>query len=265
MTYSVHQHWDPLRVCAVGKSYPPDFYNFIKNSHVRDIMQRIAYETEEDYQKLIKVLESFGVDVVRPHVDLDPLKYFDGKKYLAPTMMVPRDLTAMIGETFYMPNTSDNYWDQIKGSDWPDVAPKSKDEFDQLPAWILKELRESSKIDSFEKLYSWQSIFNSFKPIEQKVLENNNKIIYNTNINTAMTTRIGKDLYFGTDSYYQDIVKVQKHADTQFPDYRCHIINTGGHADGTFCPVVPGLIISLFDVPSYAKTFPDWEDRKSVV
>ena len=22
--YSVYQHWDPLRVCAVGRSYPPD-------------------------------------------------------------------------------------------------------------------------------------------------------------------------------------------------------------------------------------------------
>jgi hypothetical protein len=36
-------------------------------------------------------------------------------------------------------------------------------------------------------------------------------------------------------------------------------VNTGGHADGTFCAVTPGLIISLNDVPTYTKTFPDWE------
>ncbi len=66
MTYSVHQHWDPLRVCAVGRSYPPEFYSFITNSRVRDVMERIAIETEEDYQKLIKLLESFGVEILRP-------------------------------------------------------------------------------------------------------------------------------------------------------------------------------------------------------
>lgn len=259
MTYSVHQHWDPLRVCAVGRSYPPEFYSFIANSHVRDIMQRIAYETEEDFQKLIQVLESFGVEVVRPSIDTNFDNYFDGEKYHAPTMMVPRDSTAMIGETFYMSNTEASYWNKIKGMDWPAIAPKTKEEFDQLPSWILKELATSSKITSIEKLNSWQSVFHSFAPIEQKVQMQGNQIIYDTHVNTAMTTRIGKDLYFGTDNYYQDQILVRRQAETLFPDYRCHIINTGGHADGTFCPVVPGLIVSLFDVPSYANTFPDWE------
>lgn len=259
MTYSVHQHWDPLRVCAVGRSYPPEFYHFIKNSQVRDIMQRIAYETEEDYQKLIQVLESFGVEVVRPIIDQDFSKYFNGVKYHAPTMQVPRDLTAMIGETFYMPSTRASNWDKIKGTDWPEIAPKTKEEFDQLPSWVLEELATSSKITSFEKLNSWRSVFHSFAPIEEKIQKQNNQIVYDTGVNTAMITRIGKDLYFGTDSYDQDRIQVKQQAETLFPDYRCHIINTGGHADGTFCPVVPGLIVSLFDVPSYANTFPDWE------
>jgi hypothetical protein len=38
-----------------------------------------------------------------------------------------------------------------------------------------------------------------------------------------------------------------------------HIVNTGGHSDATYCPVCPGLIISLYDVPTYADTFPGWE------
>ena len=36
-------------------------------------------------------------------------------------------------------------------------------------------------------------------------------------------------------------------------------MSTPGHADGTYCPVTPGLIISLKDVPTYADTFPNWE------
>ena len=59
MTHSVHQHWDPLKVCAVGRSFPPEFYKKIGNPKVRSVMERIAIETEEDYQKLIKILEKF--------------------------------------------------------------------------------------------------------------------------------------------------------------------------------------------------------------
>ena len=66
--YTVYQHWDPLKVCMVGKSYPPEFYSFIANSRVRNVLEKIAYETEEDYQKLIKLLESFGVEVLRPDI-----------------------------------------------------------------------------------------------------------------------------------------------------------------------------------------------------
>jgi hypothetical protein len=89
--------------------------------------------------------------------------------------------------------------------------------------------------------------------------ENNNNISDGLNINTAMTTRIGKDLYFGTENYDEDQIMLKKRIEKLFPDYRCHVINTGGHSDGTFCPVVPGLIVSLHDVPSYVETFPDWE------
>jgi hypothetical protein len=74
-----------------------------------------------------------------------------------------------------------------------------------------------------------------------------------------MVTRIGKDLYFGTHSYTQDIQTLKTIIDLEFPNYRNHIVNTGGHSDSTYCPVAPGLIISLRDVPTYADTFPDWE------
>ena len=71
MTYSVYQHWDPLKVMAVGKSYPPELYNYIKNEKVRKVFYQIAEETEEDYQKLISLLKSFGVETVRPDMEPD--------------------------------------------------------------------------------------------------------------------------------------------------------------------------------------------------
>ena len=254
MTYSVHQHWDPLKVCAVGRSYPPEFYSFITNSRVRNVMEKIAIETEEDYQKLISLLESFGVETVRSNISNNIEDYFF-EKYQPPPM-TPRDYTAMIGETFYMPLTEGGWettWNNIKGIDWPKI-PQSDEEFNNLPIQIKKELKEKFNQDSIRG-----NLNRSLITVEELCISQGNNIVYDKGINTAMITRIGKDLYFGTDDYTQDQILLKQQAEQLFPNYRCHIVNTGGHADSTYCPVVPGLIVSLHDVPTYAETFPGWE------
>lgn len=258
MTYNVHQHWDPLRVCAVGRSYPPEFYSFIENSRVRSVMERIAIETEEDYQKLITLLESFGVEIVRTDISSDFSRYLVNGKYIAPPMC-PRDWTAMIGDTFYMPGSCQNtYYNKIRGAAWPTVAPQSEEEYNNLPVIVRRELTESFNAPSYDAFV--ESTSSPYvKSIENLVKSNGNKIIYGQDINTAMTTRVGKDLYFGTEYMSQDKRDLLASRTTLFPDYRCHVVNTGGHADSTYCPVVPGLIISLFDIPNYTDTFPGWE------
>ena len=106
--HSVHQHWDPLKVCAVGRSFPPEFYSRIKNPRVRNSLERVAIETEEDYQKLIAKLKEFNVTVLRTDVSEDPEVYVNNDGVLSvPPPMCPRDYTAMVGNTFYMPG--DNY------------------------------------------------------------------------------------------------------------------------------------------------------------
>ena len=246
MTYSVHQHWDPLKVCAVGRSYPPEFYSFIKNSRVRSVMERVAIETEEDYQTLIKLLERFGVEIVRNNILISP--YDENTQRYSPPPMCPRDWTAMIGETFYMPSQDDlvKKYNELKGSDWPNLL--NKNDFNKLPDWVQIELKKFKLLDSATS-----------EDIEKLVQSQGNQIIYDFDINTAMTTRVGKDLYFGTDFYDQNQLILKQQVEELFPEYRCHIVNTGGHGDGVYCPVKPGLIISLYDVPNYTDTFPGWE------
>jgi hypothetical protein len=256
MTYSVHQHWDPLRVCAVGQSYPPEFYSFIANSRVRSVMERIAIETEEDYQKLIKLLKSFDVEIVRPKIDEDFSKYLNGNKYMSPITMTPRDYTAMIGDQFFMPVIKKSLWDELKGADWPN-KPTNNEEFDQLPLSIKKELSTMWNITSLSQVRQPSSEF--LTPLEDLIKSQGNEILYNLGIDTAMTTRVGKDLYFGTHNYNDNQDDLLTRYTSLFPNYRCHIVNSGGHSDATFCPVIPGLIISLYDIPSYADSFPGWE------
>ena len=105
---SVYQCFDPLKACIVGRSYPPEFYSEIKNVKVRSAMERLAIETEEDYIKLISKLEEFGVEIIRLDMsdNIDDYKDHNGVMNAAPPMC-PRDFSAMVGDTFYMP--SPNY------------------------------------------------------------------------------------------------------------------------------------------------------------
>ena len=254
MTYSVYQHWDPLKVCVVGRSYPPEFYSWIKISHVRKLFERIATETEEDYQNIIKKLESFGVTVLRPTI---PDNSFIDGKYLPPPM-TPRDYTVMIGETFYESYSFSfrQAYKDIMDPTWPEC--NSIHEFATLPAWIQEECNNMHKLLEHSQ---WSSAYNNiFKHIHEQGNKINSPQDGNYGmLNGAMISRIGQDLYFGTKSYDQDTTKFKQMITQEFPNTRNHLVNTGGHSDATYCPVCPGLIISLNDVPTYADTFPGWE------
>lgn len=253
MAYSVHQHWDLLKVCAVGQSYPPEFYNFIKNQKAQSVMKRIAEETEEDYQSLINLLHKFDIEIVRTAIDKDFNSYLDPIRKYVPPPMRPRNYTAMIGNKFFMPHPSIHYhWNDICGVDWP------KYHTDDLPPAVITELQEF-KIDLNDEYLSRYIDHRGLKPIEEFVKKQDNEIIFDTNINSAMTVKIGKDVYHGTQDYLEDQNLILDKMQKNLPEYRNHVINSGGLCNKIFCPVTPGLIVSLRDIPTYKETFPDWE------
>ena len=246
--YSVYQHWDPLRVCVVGRSYPPEFYSWIKVPHVRSLFERIALETEQDLQNIVKTLEQFGVQVLRP--TLPVINSVQGK--FRPPPMTPRDHMIMIGNNLHADQFDfGEFYLNVKDSSWPSCD--SLQEFLTLPQHIQHECNHQHQLLAY--------LDSGYELIYDHVRTQGNSVQSPPvpNINGAMVTRIGRDLYFGTDSYDQDQQLYAKAINSQFPHTRNHIVNTGGHSDGTYCPVCPGLIISLTDVPTYAETFPDWE------
>lgn len=256
MTFSVHQHWDPLKVCVVGRSYPPEFYSWIKVPHVRKLFEKIAIETEEDYQAIIKKLESFGVEVLRPNL---PTQTVINGKYVAPPM-TPRDISVMIGNTFYINDgfLFSHFYNNVKDQSWPECS--TVEEFNHLPQHIINECLNvhNLKIELYHNNNCYADIVNRVRR-EGNVVKEKFNAITSQLINGAMVSRIGKDLYFGTISYDHNINLLKSSIDYEFKTTRNHIVNTGGHSDGTYCPVAPGLIISLKDVPTYAETFPGWE------
>jgi len=283
MTYSVHQPWDPLKVCVVGKSYPPEFYAFIENPRLRSLFERIATETEEDFQSLISTLEKLNVEVVRPSVPQVQTDHYltSNQRIPGPISMNPRDQMIMIGDQFFIypyddisiqtagrsisfTNWTPQVYNTLKGEDWPtEFTP-----YEQLPSWIQDECKTrlnftyagGENLDEISKKASefewWAPIVDRVKSAGNNIIENSQHDILNF-IPANGITRAGRDLYFGV--YGSSDSEIKRLSEEFFKNYRCHFITTGGHIDGCFTPVKPGLIVSILDIPTYADTFPGWE------
>jgi hypothetical protein len=63
-----HAPWHQLKHAIVGSCYSENFFSPIKNTQIRESLQQIATETNEDYANITQTLESFGVEVSRPCV-----------------------------------------------------------------------------------------------------------------------------------------------------------------------------------------------------
>jgi hypothetical protein len=263
--YSVYQHWDPLQVCLVGRTYPPEFYSWIKDPQTRQRFEVLAQETEEDYQGLIRLLEQrFGITVMRPEFPSDmQALYIDGKWVQPPT--APRDYFIMIQERLWIPRVPNAshawsvFYRQNKLTWWPDYVRPS-DFYDAWPEYasdMQSKFQEFSKTDQKHldaKLGFYDHVF-------QHIRQQGNQVVMTDLdfVNGCFVSRIGRDLYFATQTYHDDKQAVLASVNDLFSGTRNHVVNAGGHGDAVYCPVTPGLIISLNDIPTYKDTFPDWE------
>jgi len=250
--FSVHQHWDPLKVCILGRAYPPEFYSWIKNPKTRSLFERMAIETEEDFQAIQRKLEEFGVEVLRPN--LPKYQGVINGSYVRPPM-TPRDYTVMIGSEFYESYSSDlsAWYNKLKDPSWPDCY--TVEDLLALPNKAIDELKFRG-MDKFLNHYNSVNCYNDiFERIKQEGNTINNKA--HPLLSGAMVSRIGKDLYFGT--FDTEDQSIKPHFEKMFPDHRIHVVDTQAHSDGSYCPVAPGLIISLEDVANYKESFPNWE------
>lgn len=258
--FSVYQPWDPLQSCIVGRAYPPEFFSWVKNTRARTALEKVAEESEEDFQLIVKKLQQFGVEVLRPNL---PTETFFIDRYVRPPI-TPRDYIGIIGNTLYE-SVSFNwplFYNNVKDPQWPEC--NSFEQFAQLPKLIQDECYD------LHKLATWQQTHDCYNEILDYVRQQGNQIkshvIWEHQLcNRAMCWPIGQDLIFGTWSAkhitsWADFTfeKQKQFIDQEFPYTSNHIIDTQGHADSSFCPVVPGLILSLDDL-DLGKKFSDWE------
>lgn len=238
--YSVFQHWDPLQVCVVGRTYDPQFYDWILESGTRRRFQKMAEETEDDYQGLINLLEKkFDVQVIRPELPKDLSVLNLNGRWVQPPV-TPRDYYLMIHDQLWVPTVPNR---SHANHVFNGQTALTRQEFDRID-----QMQHNAKLMCYQNIFDLvQQQGNQVRPTDLDV------------VSGCFVSRIGKDLFFATQSYDEDQLELKNAMNQLFPTTRNRIVNAGGHGDATYCPVAPGLIISLRDVPTYADTFPGWE------
>lgn len=272
--YNIWNKWDPLRTVMLGDCYSADFFRDIKNPRIKSALTRIADETQEDLAYYEKVLKDFGCNVLRP--DLDPrdsiLNYMDNSGQLCNGVprspLQPRDCQVVIGNSLFYTGQDhytikerlDKYnasYNQVHGPlnefmfqnykgdnapDWPDYTQ-------YLESFVTaKNYSANQDVNiEIESIHSQESEYKFFP------------------VNAPSITVVGKDIYFDEIvehlddprlNYFQFYINQFK---ALFSEFRCNVLNVGGHNDSSFHTIKPGAILSLREVQRYNDTFPGWD------
>ena len=122
--------WQPLEEVIVGRAYPPDYFDFIEDAQVRNQLQQILSETEEDLTNLQRTIEQYGARVRRP--SLKDKNRFQAQQTAGMPVslppLTPRDWQISLGQKLLriMPvielnNICNDFADQVvnpQGADW---------------------------------------------------------------------------------------------------------------------------------------------------
>lgn len=228
-----HCLFQPLRDVIVGRSYDPQFYDFIDDPEVRSRWQQIAAETEEDYQQLIKLLESFGVNVIRPKAD----EHADFKTRKTSNAWF-KQFGFQQGETDY-PTYDCVLPPPMEPRDWFMMMD------DHFIHWL-----------HLEQMTQYQHILDH-------VAAQGNRISHTGTLINAegWITKIGRRITYslgGANWFPRPKHDFARFAAEFAPDHDNRFYDIQGFADGVYRPLKPGVILSLYESNRYAADFPNW-------
>lgn len=95
---------------------------------------------------------------------------------------------------------------------------------------------------------AWQHVYTQYEADPRcRVMPGTDSVI-----NGANVVRVGRDLIIDRDMFEFEY-------DGRFSDYRVTVVSNGGHLDGCFAVLRPGLILANHYFNDYERTFPGWQ------
>lgn len=214
--------WQPLEEIIVGRVYTPEYFDFIKDSAVREQMQLLLHETNEDLDNLQKTIEEFGAVVRRPDLpNLDEFLHMQKTFTGVPTPpLTPRDWQITMGEK-------------------------------------LLRILDLEELDTIVDDYT-NADPSSVISVHKNGYDENHAMAHAV---ASCIVRVGKDVFFD-NSEWMTTEQMNWIRDNVLDErYRVHRAQTNGHGDAVFAILKPGVILSSMhdgDI-DYSESFPGWD------
>jgi hypothetical protein len=214
--------WQPLEEVIVGRVYTPDYFDYINNPKVKDQLQKILYETNEDLDNLQKTIEQYGATVKRPGlISIDQFQQLQHKEKKVPLPpLTPRDWQISLGEKL------------LRVLPMPELNEICADFADQI-------------VNPHGN--RWDSNWNADCTLN--------------NASASCIVRVGTDVFFDNSDWLkpdQSQWIVENVLDSR---YKIHQALTYGHGDAVFAILKPGVIITSMhdEYIDYNQDFPGWD------
>jgi glycine amidinotransferase/scyllo-inosamine-4-phosphate amidinotransferase 1 len=214
--------WQPLEEVIVGRAYRPDYFEFLNDSQVRNQLQQILAETEEDLDNLSRTIEQFGARVRRPDL-VDKEQFITGQIHSSGAPLpplTPRD------------------WQITLGNKLLRVLPMG--ELDNLCAEYAT-TQSGSVVNPHGSHWDPDCILNG--------------------ASASCIVRVGQDVFFDNSDYLRPDQTRWIVDNVLGPEYRIHEAVTDGHGDAVFAILKPGVILSSKHDQNlnFERDFPGWE------
>ena len=214
--------WQPLEEVIVGRAYSPDYFDFIENAQVRNQLQQILLETEEDLANLQHTIEKFGARVRRPDLP-------DRDRFIQ---------SQIHGSGAPLPPLTPRDWQITLGNKLLRVLPMQ--ELDGL----CKEYQNAGA-----------TVINPHGPTgwDENCILNG--------ASASCIVRVGRDVFFDNSDFLRPDQTRWIVDNVLGPEDRVHEAITDGHGDAVFAILKPGVLLSSkHDVNlDLARDFPGWD------
>ena len=267
-------HWQPLKQIVLGNCFEPEFFEDVKDTKLRDSLQRIIHETKEDLNGIKKTLEDLGVEVIQvdskwtDSCQINPYKSFGEfielskqnsfRNYILKPLIAPRDMYITLGDELFLLGGQYNSQIPKDGKHPLDVFETNLELVKDMWENMDTKLGPASPTDVKNGMWEDQNSFDlnlEYDPVNFK-----RYVTETYSFGAPAITRIGDTLLVDekeVNGFWDWYCKVK-------PDHKHKKIKVaiGGHNDGSMCLPKPGLVISTnwVDKSLFNETLPGWDN-----
>ena len=265
--------FQPLKECWLGDCYRPEFFDYVDNTKVKNVLRQITEETIEDLENIKEVLESYGVTVKRPRVfDFDQVYNI----YKVGGDAVDRNLEVDVNKVLQdMPQLQDK--DGVKKylQDYdiyenpgfltkPPLFPRDEQVVVNDNFYILRQ-RDLSCLTDHKTAGPGRANVLFFETLYEEIESYKGNVINDYGVDN--TTRFdfwnqGPNIVKLGDTIILDGLPntTYKWFRNEFKDsYNIITAFNDGHSDGIYAPIKPGAFVSNGEALQFKKYFPNWD------